>query len=175
MLPDFAFGTWFTWWHPYTEIEAKSEIEQWSNDSLPIDVWALDMNWRDSPHGHQPGYQNDWNHFYDHPNTLLFPDFAGPGTAWFDYVKSKKLRTYFNDHPFPTDNGTALQTSPDEVAFRWGGLSKWMAQGLTFWWFDANWGFSVPPPNVHYGGGGDGAAWDGMDNRVWGSHLYAHS
>jgi len=47
-----------------------------------------------------------------------------------------------------------------------------MAKGLTFWWFDANWGISIPPPNVKYGGHGDGAAWDGMDNRVWGSHVY---
>ena len=59
-----------------------------------------------------------------------------------------------------------------QVAFRWAGLSKWMGRGLTFWWFDANWAFSIPPPNVKYGGRGDGAAWDGMDNRVWGSHLY---
>jgi hypothetical protein len=46
VLPDFAFGTWFTWWHPYTEVEAKSEVERWETDKLPIDVWALDMNWR---------------------------------------------------------------------------------------------------------------------------------
>ena len=82
------------------------------------------------------------------------------------------LRTYFNDHPFPTNNGTALQTTPDEVAFRWEGLSRWLSRGLTYWWFDANWHFSIPPPNVPYGGTGDGEAWDGMDNRVWGSHLY---
>ena len=22
-------------------------------------------------------------------------------TEWFDWIKSQKLRTYFNDHPFP--------------------------------------------------------------------------
>ena len=26
VLPDFAFGTWFTWWHQYTEDEAKGEV-----------------------------------------------------------------------------------------------------------------------------------------------------
>jgi hypothetical protein len=46
------------------------------------------------------------DHLYDKPNTDLFPDFADPGTGWFDWLKGKGLRTYFNDHPFPTDNGT---------------------------------------------------------------------
>lgn len=47
-LPDFAFGTWFTWWHSYTEAEAMGEVERWGTDNLPIDVWALDMNWRNT-------------------------------------------------------------------------------------------------------------------------------
>ena len=45
-----------------------------------------------------------------------------PSAGWFDWLKGKGLRTYFNDHPFPV-NGTAMQTSPVEVAFRWNGLS----------------------------------------------------
>jgi hypothetical protein len=49
------------------------------------------------------------------------------------------------DHPFPADNGTALQTTPDEVTFRHDGLTKWLARGLTYWWFDANWG---TPPSI---------------------------
>jgi len=52
LLPDFAYGTWFTWWHSYTEAEARGDIARWANGSLPIDVWALDMNWRNtSDHG----------------------------------------------------------------------------------------------------------------------------
>ena len=94
-----------------------------------------------------------------------------------------------------------MQTSPEEVKFRHEGLTKWLANGLTYWWFDvstdrpspsfilnnisidsrlriwryclqANWAFSIPPPNVHYAGSGDGADWEGMSNRVWGSHVY---
>jgi hypothetical protein len=52
------------------------------------------------------------------------------------------------------------------------GLTKWLGRGLTYWWFDANWGFSIPPPMVPYSGGGDGADYCGMSNRVWGSHVY---
>eukprot|EP01047_Picozoa_sp_COSAG01_P080689 COSAG01_NODE_15786_length_1300_cov_1.204829_1_plen_433_part_11 len=130
VLPDWAFGTWFTFWHTYTEDEAKGEILRWHSDKLPIDVWALDMNWRDSPHANQGHYIPNSNHDYDHPNTKAFPDFADPGTGWFDWLKTTgKVRTYFNDHPFP-QNCTAkgggitpcMQTSAEEVAFRWEGL-----------------------------------------------------
>lgn len=163
VLPDFAFGTWFTWWHSYSEAEAKGDIENWKNKKLPIDVWALDMNWRNT--------SNNQDHFYDHPNTSLFPDFQ----EWFEYLKSQGLRTYFNDHPFPVAGRDAggLQTSPEEIAFRWEGLSSWLAKGLTYWWFDHNWGFSIPPPFVnttHTDG-----EWDGLDNAAWGSHVYFKS
>ena len=125
MLPDFAFGTWFTWWHSYSVAEAKGEVERWKTDQLPIDVWALDMNWRNTSN-HQ-----DW--YYNHPNTNLFPDFS----EWFSYLKGEKLQTYFNDHPYPvaSRNAGGLQTSPEEVAFRWKGLSEWMSRGLDYWWF----------------------------------------
>jgi|EP01049_Picozoa_sp_SAG25_P001815 hypothetical protein len=54
------------------------------------------------------------SHFYDHPNLDLIPglDYSSDGRAaaaanastfktneWFDYIKSMKLKTYFNDHP----------------------------------------------------------------------------
>ena len=172
LLPDYAYGTWFTYWHQYSEDEAKGEVQRWDDDKLPIDIWALDMNWRNSPYGHDSDYQKGDEHYYNHPNTGLFPDFANNGTGWFDFIQSKGLRTYFNDHPFPADLGKAYQTSKDEVNFRHDGLTHWMDKGLTFWWFDANWGFSIPPPQVSYPGTGDGPSWQGMDNRVWGSHVY---
>ena len=80
------------------------------------------------------------DHFYDHPNTDLMPGLSSnssedvPGLAaneWFEYIKSMKLRTYFNDHPFPVAN----QTTPKEIAFRYNGLSEWIGRGLTYWWF----------------------------------------
>ena len=67
-------------------------------------------------------------------------------------------------------NAGGLQTSPEEVAFRWNGLSEWMARGLTYWWFDHNWGFSIPPPFVNTSV--TSHVWDGLDNAAWGSHVY---
>ena len=88
-LPDFAFGTWFTYWHAYSEAEAKDDIAHWEKLGLPIDVWGLDMNWRNT--------SDEQDRYYDHPNTGLFANF----TEWFGYLREHKLRTYFNDHPFP--------------------------------------------------------------------------
>ena len=34
LLPDYAFGTWFTYWTQYTEDVAKSEVERWKNDQV---------------------------------------------------------------------------------------------------------------------------------------------
>ena len=163
LLPDFAYGTWFTWWHSYNESEAKDDISRWESGGLPIDVWALDMNWRNTS-DHQ-----DW--YYNHPASQLFANF----TEWFEFLKSKKLRTYFNDHPYPVAmrNAGGLQTSAEEVAFRWEGLSEWMAKGLTYWWFDHNWGFSIPPPFVN--SSKTSHVWQGLDNAAWGSHIYYSS
>ena len=53
----------------------------------------------------------------DHPNTNLFPDFS----EWFSFLKSKKLRTYFNDHPFPvaSRNAGGLQTCAKPTTVAW--------------------------------------------------------
>ena len=75
-----------------------------------------------------------------------------------------------NDHPFPANLGQALQTTANEIHFRWDGLSHWLGKGLTFWWFDANWAFSIPPPNTVYGGSGDGNDWDRAGYRLRNRH-----
>ena len=121
VLPDWAFGVWYTFWNPYNETFAKAEISNWTTHRLPLDVWGLDMNWRNTPHGHASTVSklqavSDEKH-YNSPNTELLPDLAVPGTGWFDWLKAQGLRTYFNDHPCPANNGTAMQTSAAEVMY----------------------------------------------------------
>lgn len=36
LLPDYAYGTWFTRWHPYTEPEVKEEIGRWNAGNFPL-------------------------------------------------------------------------------------------------------------------------------------------
>ena len=45
-----------------------------------------------------------------------------------------------------------------------------MERGLTFWWFDHNWKFSIPPPCINKSV--STYSWQGLDNAAWGSHLY---
>ena len=172
-LPDFAFGTWFTRWHQYTEAEAKAEVANWTSQGLPLDIWALDMNWRNTSEVTLPdGTSIRQDRYYDHP---AIPNLFSNFTDWFAYLRGLGLRTYFNDHPFPVASRDAggLQTSPSEVAFRWHGLAEWMARGLTYWWFDHNWGFSIPPPFVN--SSETSRDWRGLDNAAWGSHVYHES
>jgi len=174
LLPDWAYGTWFTRWYNYTQAEAEEEVQKWERLQLPIDVWGLDMNWRNtSAVGNENkvgSVQNsdgsDW--YYDRPDTALFPDFS----SWFGFLRKKGLRTYFNDHPYPVAARGAggLQTSPEEVGFRWEGLSNWLNEGIDLWWFDRNWRFSIPPPMVNTSR--TGAVWEGLDNAAWGSYVY---
>ena len=127
----------------------KSNVTAWQDNKLPLDVWALDMNWRNTSKdnlypGSGPGHPfpevGSQDHYYDHPNSNLYPGdgpYGSSFTDWFDWLKAQKLRTYFNDHPFPVAarGEGGLQTSPEEVAFRWEGLTSWMERGLTYWWF----------------------------------------
>lgn len=160
LIPDYAYGTWFTWWNFYTESSARSDIKHWNDLALPLDIWGLDMNWRFT--------DDNEDKFYDYPNTTAFPNY----TEWFAFMRDQGLRTYFNDHPYPVHKGghRGLQTSKEEVAFRWDGLTKWMGNGLSFWWFDHNWYCGIPPPMVDVDVP-DGN-WDGLDNAVWGSHVF---
>jgi len=163
LLPDFAYGTWFTWWHPYTEVEAKADVNRWDAERIPLDVFGLDVDWRVwKPHVQEHTYQ---------PNADLFPDLP----EWFGWLKSKGLKTYFNDHPFPVAQrgGGGTQTSKEEVLYRWNSLTNFMKQGLTFWWFDINWVFSIPPPNINAAPAHPGVSqWQGLTHAAWGSHVY---
>merc|ERR1719210_1303258 len=132
------------------------------------------MNWRNTSsvnnHNMMASVENsdgsDW--YYDRPDTTLFPSYSD----WFGFLKGRGLRTYFNDHPYPlaARGAGGLQTSPDEVEFRWKGLTSWLNAGLDLWWFDRNWRFSIPPPMVNTWR--TGASWEGLDNAAWGSYLY---
>ena len=41
LLPDYAFGTWYTWWHNYTQAEAEAAVAHWAAERIPLDVWPV--------------------------------------------------------------------------------------------------------------------------------------
>ena len=76
-------------------MQAKGEVTRWHEDNLPIDVWALDMNWRNTSKdnllpgagpGHPFAESGSQDHYYDHPNSELFPGdgpYGSSFTEWF--------------------------------------------------------------------------------------------
>ena len=54
-------------------------------------------------------------------------------------------------------------------AFRFNGLSEWIGRGLSYWWFDHNWGFTVPGPRMPLD---TKDPYEGMSGQVWGSQIY---
>ena len=62
-------------------MEARADVEKWEMLRLPLDVWGLDMNWRN--------VSEQQDRYYDHPATQLLPSLAGVETGWFDCKKSR--------------------------------------------------------------------------------------
>ena len=106
----------------FTAESARSNVTRWETDSVPLDVWALDMNWRHTEpvqhpgqKGQAPGEVGTMDHYYDHPNERLFPGDGPYGSGfseWFSWLESHKLRTYFNDRELQL----ATPVASDEIA-----------------------------------------------------------
>ena len=118
-LPDEAFGTWFSWYHAYNQSGAESDILRWRADDLPIDIWGLDMDWRIWRNGMEgKGY---------FVNTTLFPNISD----FYRFAHEHDLMVYMNDHPM----ANASQLSPQEIKFRYDGMTSLFDRGLDFWWY----------------------------------------
>ena len=140
-LPDHVFGTWFSWWHAYTQTEAMEDVSKWASHNISLDIFGLDIDWRDT--SQESEYVVNKN---------LFPDMPG-FLKWAH--DSAHVHTYFNDHP----ESHGKQMSPQEINFRYKGLTGLMNDGLDFWWYDSNWHKIIP--GVF-----------GLDNRVWVQYVF---
>eukprot|EP00039_Didymoeca_costata_P001322 m.51572 g.51572 ORF g.51572 m.51572 type:complete len:1018 (+) comp10741_c0_seq1:186-3239(+) len=154
-LPDWAFGLWFCWYHPYNQSEKTAEIQRFLDDNLGLEVASLDRDWRELGLPAEATYKE---------NTTLFPDMDG----FLDWVHQKKLHIFFNDHPKPLDSGTSgagssdpnVVLAPAEIEYRWKGLTSWMDRGLDFWWYDCHWAWFEPSLTLPNGAGSvDGVTW----------------
>ena len=113
LLPDYAYGTWFTTWAQLpascTAADTRRKIERWNSGGFPLDIFGLDMNWRltNGTCCGAPACRSqrgtEWTnatHCEDHKymtNTTDFPG-APPMQAWLQWMSDQKLHTYLNDH-----------------------------------------------------------------------------
>ena len=76
----------------------------------------------------------------------------------------------------PAPPAAHYETAPAEVAFRWAGLTKMLALGLDFWWFDCHWHDLIPGVGCDPAGANPGAApgcGGSVDYAGWGQCVPA--
>jgi hypothetical protein len=127
LLPLFAFGLWYSRYHPYSEEAALDVIEKFRTRNIPLDVFVVDTDWRV---GASCGYA---------VNTNLFPDMA----RFLQQAHDENVYVMFNDHPEPIGKHAL---APEELAFRFKGLKSLLEQGADIWWFDRNWHTHLQSP-----------------------------
>jgi hypothetical protein len=168
VLPDYAFGTMFTWYHNYTAAEKLAEIREFANRGIPLDVASLDMDWRLHPcypNSLTPNCSdtpNQTERLYI-PNTELIPHMR----AFINAVHELNVSLFFNDHPMQPDP-TYTELSPEEIQFRYDGLTSLLDDGLDFWWFDCHWHDLIP--GIQCPGKKKGCD-DGVDYATWGQYV----
>ncbi|HEX9047335.1 MAG TPA: TIM-barrel domain-containing protein [Verrucomicrobiae bacterium] len=141
--PLFTFGAFDSRWYDYSERTALKQIDDYRAHKIPLDVLVVDTGWRK---GASTGYQ---------PNTDLFPDMK----RFLAKAHEKNVKVMFNDHPEPV-NRQAPALNPEELNYRFAGLSGLLNAGLDFWWFDRNWPIALTTPAR------------GLRKEVWGMRLY---
>ncbi len=139
--PLCALGIIDSRYHPYRQEEALEVIETFRRHNIPLDIFVLDTDWRvGASHGYEV-------------NTALLPDLPG----FVREAHARGVRVMLNDHPEPKFPAALM---PEELKYRFEGLSSILNMGVDFWWFDRNWHITI------------GAPAPGITKEVWGMRLY---
>ncbi len=127
MPPLYAFGFWYSRYHPYSEQDALGLIDEFRERGFPLDVFVVDTDWRQ---GGSCGYDID---------AELFPDMA----RFLQKCHDRGVRVVFNDHPEPVGEHALAS---NELAFRKQGLDSLLSKGADAWWYDRNWHTHLQSP-----------------------------
>lgn len=100
MPPRFAFGSWWSRYWSFTDVELKNLVKEFGIFSVPLDVLVVDMDWHQTfdvtgPKGttDQAGQSKGWTGYtWD---TTLFPNHQ----AFLNWCHEKGLKTVLNLHP----------------------------------------------------------------------------
>ncbi len=141
MPPLCALGLIDSRYYPYQQDEALAVMDHFRQRNVPLGIFVLDTDWRI---GASHGYGI---------NTKLIPDMAQLTRE----AHARGVRIMLNDHPEP-HHPVAL--SPEELSYRYRGLTSLLELGVDYWWFDRNWHTAL------------GAPVPGLSKEVWGMRLY---
>jgi len=98
--PRFAFGTWWSRYWDYSDQEIEEIVRGFHENSVPLDVFVIDMGWHTSREQlqargekDQSGHSLGWSGYSW--NKMLFPD----PDLFLDRLHAYHLKTSLNLHP----------------------------------------------------------------------------
>jgi hypothetical protein len=143
LLPEYAFGNWFSRYYPYTTSEYENQLlPEFEANGVSLDTLSVDTDWK-SP--------NQWDGWEWNP--ALFPD----PPAFLSWAKSHDIHVTMNIHSsIATDDpqyaqaqaiaGNTLSCSNGECVWDWSEIPQAESnfaiqqpiqdQGVSFWWLD---------------------------------------
>ena len=105
MLPDYAFGNWWSRYYSYTQEEYINLMDKFKKENIPFSVAVIDMDWHtvETPEESRIDHPRFWNGWTGYSwNKKLFPDYK----AFLADLREKGLKTSLNLHP---SNGVGFQ------------------------------------------------------------------
>ncbi len=110
LLPRYALGNWWSRYHPYTADEYVALMDRFRQESVPLSVAVIDMDWHWVDI--DPFYGSGWTGYTW--NTDLFPD----PKKFLDDLHERGLATSLNVHP--AEGVHAHETAYPAIAKRMG-------------------------------------------------------
>ena len=162
LVPRFALGVWWSRYHAYTQKEYLDLMKKFRDDSIPLTVATVDMDWH-WVHGIKEQFGVDYGGWTGYSwNTELFPDYK----EFLKKLKEDNLHITLNLHPADgvhfyedmyEDMAKAVGIDPKskkKVDFRLADDNFWNAyfdilhkpyekDGVDFWWIDWQQGTKV--------------------------------
>jgi Glycosyl hydrolases family 31 TIM-barrel domain/Glycosyl hydrolase family 31 C-terminal domain/Domain of unknown function (DUF5110)/NPCBM-associated, NEW3 domain of alpha-galactosidase/IPT/TIG domain len=167
LLPEYAFGNWFSRYYPYTTAEYENQLlPEFKANGVSLDTLSVDTDWK------SPSQWDGWEW-----NPALFPDPA----AFLAWAKSQQLHVTLNIHSSVSTSdpqyalaqaiaGNTLSCSGGECVWDWSKIAQAESnfalqqpiqdQGVAFWWLD----WCCDNSNV---------SMPGVTPDSWINHLYA--
>ena len=158
--PRFAFGVWWSRYWAYSDQELDQLVKGFRENSTPLDVFVIDMDWhlnkeqlQEQGDVDKSGYELGWTGYTW--NKVLFPD----PDAFLKHLHEQGLKTTMNLHPasgiqpwetaYPAmaramgiDPATKQYVPFDPTNKKWATnyldlvLHPMEKQGVDFWWLD---------------------------------------
>ncbi len=171
--PRFAFGTWWSRYWAYSDQEVQEIVKGFHENSTPLDVFVIDMDWHINREQLQARGEKDksgeslgWTGYTW--NKLLFPD----PDQFLDWLHGNHLKTSLNLHPasgiqpwedaYPAmakamgiDPATGQYVPFDPTNKLWATnyfnlvLHPLEREGIDFWWLDWQQELNTKMPGVN--------------------------